>query len=113
MWSSLLVESVNLRLNLQCYWSELDGNGTIDWADAELTEGGVAQALLAHKTWQTALESQKIPAPQTYYVSPLDRCLSTARLTFAGLALPEKQPFVPVVKEVYIDSVLSHLDLLT
>ena len=42
----------------------------------------------------------KIPAPQSYYASPLDRCCQTAKLTFDGLDLPSDRPFKPLIKEM-------------
>ena len=84
----------------QCYWSKLDGNGTITWADAHLTEKGVEQARIANRFWATEIAIQKIPVPENYYTSPLDRCLATAEITFSGLDLPSRKPFAPVVKEV-------------
>lgn len=70
------------------------------WADARLTSKGAAQALAAHAFWKKELTEAKIPAPQSYYVSPLDRCIATANLTFTGLDLPDESPFKPVIKEV-------------
>jgi broad specificity phosphatase PhoE len=78
----------------------LDGNGTIEWADAHLTETGVAQALVANRFWNHALQNESIPPPDVYYASPLERCLSTAKLTFSGLPTGPDRPFVPIVKEV-------------
>jgi broad specificity phosphatase PhoE len=83
-----------------CYWSKLDGNGTISWADARITEKGASQALLANAFWKKGLADSKIPAPQSYYTSPMDRCLATANLTFSGLELPSERQFKPMVKEV-------------
>ncbi|OAX85530.1 hypothetical protein ACJ72_00068 [Emergomyces africanus] len=82
-----------------CYWSKLDGNGNITWSDAQLTETGIAQAIHARSTWAEQIENH-IPFPQSYYSSPLDRCLQTANLTFNDLPLPPDRPFKPVVKEV-------------
>ena len=84
----------------QCKWSRLPGNGTTDWTDARLTPTGVRQAEIAHDFWQRELVTSKIPAPESYYSSPLWRCLSTANITFANLPLPGNRPFRPVVKEV-------------
>jgi broad specificity phosphatase PhoE len=92
----------------QCYWSEQDGNGTITWSDADLTATGVAQALTANSFWATELANQKIPAPQSYYVSPLRRCLRTAKLTFSNLTLPSAQPFVPTIKELFREAIGVH-----
>lgn len=72
-----------------CYWSKLDGNDTVTWADAHITPKGEAQALVAHEFWKKALVETKIPAPEKYYSSPLDRCVATANLTFEGLDLPD------------------------
>lgn len=46
------------------------------------------------------MKEDKIPAPQSYYASPLDRCCHTAKLTFDGLDLPKDRPFKPVIKEM-------------
>lgn len=67
--------------------------------DAHLTDRGKQQALTANATWRRALASG-LPAPESYYCSPLDRCLETAKLTFDGLELPKDRPFKPLVKEV-------------
>lgn len=91
-----------------CYWSERDGNDTTTWADAQLTPTGVQQAHAAHRFWQHLLADEKITPPQTYYTSPLSRCLATARLTFAGLALPRGSPFAPTVKERFREGVSAH-----
>jgi broad specificity phosphatase PhoE len=91
-----------------CYWSERDGNSTTTWADAKLTETGVQQALKVNKFWDRLLEEEKITAPQSYYTSPLWRCLDTARLTFSGLELPKKYPFKPVVKELLREGISAH-----
>jgi broad specificity phosphatase PhoE len=45
------------------------------------------------------LRTQHLPAPESYYTSPLTRCLQTAALTFDVLALPADRAFAPVVKE--------------
>ncbi|KAI1748571.1 phosphoglycerate mutase-like protein [Xylaria castorea] len=83
-----------------CYWGPLDGNGTVIWRDARLTEAGLAQCTKSHDFWEHALATEKIPAPQTYYSSPLIRSATTANLTFSGLELPEDRPFAPTVKEL-------------
>ncbi|MCJ1277553.1 hypothetical protein MMC21_005366 [Puttea exsequens] len=83
------------------YWSKLDGNGTLTWTDAHLTEKGIAQANKVHVFWKKEIQNQQIPTPDTYYTSPLHRCLATAEATFSGLDLPAKRPFVPTVKELF------------
>ncbi|KAL9602144.1 MAG: hypothetical protein Q9219_002008 [cf. Caloplaca sp. 3 TL-2023] len=91
-----------------CYYSELDGNGTVTWADARLTPKGVTQAQTVNSFWASEIKDQKIPTPQSYYTSPLTRCLATANLTFSGLKLPSRHPFVPTVKEFFREGISGH-----
>ena len=91
-----------------CYWSIRDGNGTTSWADAKLTSNGVAQAEIANKFWAKEIAVQKVPTPQSYYTSPLTRCLATAEITFTGLNLPARHPFVPEVKEFLREGISGH-----
>jgi len=70
------------------------------WADAHLTENGIGQAKLVNAFWRRQISDQRTPIPQTYYTSPLRRCLATANVSFLGLKLPADRPFIPVVKEV-------------
>jgi broad specificity phosphatase PhoE len=51
---------------------------------------------------------EHITPPESYYTSPLSRCLSTANLTFFGLDLPRKHPFVPTVKELFREGISAH-----
>lgn len=82
------------------YWAKLEGNGTVTWADAHLTEEGKAQVLQAHNFVAHQLSTEAMPAPQSYYVSPLYRCLQTANLTWSDLSLPVDKPFKPIIKEL-------------
>ena len=91
-----------------CYYSVRDGNSTVTWSDARLTPLGVSQALAVNQFWKTEIAVQKIPVPQTYYTSPLTRCLQTANLTFSGLSLPRKYPFIPEVKEFFREGISGH-----
>lgn len=77
----------------------LDGADGITWFDANLTGIGQGQALDVHELWQSTLPNG-IPAPETYYVSPMTRAIETADLTFNGLSLPENGKYKPIVKEV-------------
>ncbi|KAF7588729.1 hypothetical protein BBP40_005290 [Aspergillus hancockii] len=90
-----------------CHWSLLDGDETGNWVDARLTEVGINQAKTANKAWKKQLED-KIPHPQAYYVSPLNRCLATASLTFEGLGLPHTDPFRPLIKELVRETLGLH-----
>ncbi|KAJ5135795.1 uncharacterized protein N7515_005073 [Penicillium bovifimosum] len=92
-----------------CYWAELDGNGTASWVDATLTPTGESQALKANAFWQKQIHEQRIHTPDHYYVSPLTRTLQTANLTFTGLVLPKgSAPFKPTVKELFREGISIH-----
>jgi broad specificity phosphatase PhoE len=78
------------------------------WADAELTPLGINQALTANTFWKRALTEAKIPAPESYYTSPLERCLSTAHYTFSGLSLPAASQFRPIIKELLREDIGVH-----
>ena len=69
------------------------------WADAHLTKLGIQQAQGAHDFWKEQIEEQQIPTPQSFYVSPLDRAINTADVTFRGLALGD-MPYKPLIKEM-------------
>ncbi|TAQ91405.1 hypothetical protein B7494_g189 [Chlorociboria aeruginascens] len=90
-----------------CYWSMLEGDGTIEWADAHLNPTGVSQALKANAFWASQI-LLGIPLPQSYYTSPLDRCCATANLTFSNLPLPSSSPFIPQVKEFLREGISVH-----
>ena len=91
-----------------CYWSERDGNSTVTWADAKLTENGKQQALRVNAFWNHLIADESISPPESFYTSPLYRCLDTARLTFEGVKLPRNTPFVPVVKEFLREGISAH-----
>lgn len=91
-----------------CYEAELNGNGTVEWFDALLDPTGVEQALIAHNYWKHEIAVAKTPPPQSYYTSPLSRCLQTANYTFSGLELPQQYPFVPTVKELLREGISIH-----
>ncbi|KAL9051396.1 MAG: hypothetical protein Q9162_006050 [Coniocarpon cinnabarinum] len=91
-----------------CYWSLIDGNGTTVWSDAQLTPTGVAQAQTANNLWTHLIKTQNIPTPNSFYVSPLTRCLQTANVTWDGVPLPPSQPFIPTVKELFRESISLH-----
>lgn len=91
-----------------CYWAEQDGNATVTWADAALTEAGIAQTTKANTFWRSQLADAGMPAPQSYYSSPLTRCTTTANLTFDSLDLPADRPFAPTIKELFRESISIH-----
>jgi broad specificity phosphatase PhoE len=69
------------------------------WDDARLTEEGKRQARTANGAWAKQIKN-KVPFPESFFVSPLNRCLETAYITFDGLDKDSVRPFRPVVKEV-------------
>ncbi|KAM3554006.1 hypothetical protein MY1884_006361 [Beauveria asiatica] len=91
-----------------CYWAELDGNGTSTWADPKLTPQGLAEASKASAFYETRFQEHGMPLFESYYSSPLTRCVQTAQGTFAGLALPAARPFAPVIKELFRESISIH-----
>ncbi|KAA8571632.1 hypothetical protein EYC84_001626 [Monilinia fructicola] len=92
-----------------CYWSHLDGDANSTWADSQLAPTGVAQALIANNFWENLITTQKVSPPQSYYVSPLTRCLETCSLTFSNLSIPTSSPpFIPIIKELLREGISSH-----
>ncbi|KAF2643515.1 phosphoglycerate mutase family protein [Massarina eburnea CBS 473.64] len=91
-----------------CYWSELDGNGTAVWTDAHLTPTGQEQALSVNRFWNSLITKEKTTPPESYYTSPMYRCLETSNLTFSGLPLPKKTPFLPTIKELFREGISAH-----
>jgi broad specificity phosphatase PhoE len=89
-----------------CYWAQLTGNGTIYWEDAHLTRTGELQAQIASTFWKHEIEVEKMTPPQSYYTSPMARCLATANITFGGLDL--QYPFIPTVKELLREGISIH-----
>lgn len=82
-----------------CYYAQEEGNATVTWADAKLTRNGIKQAEDVNKFWAHLISEEKVTPPETYYSSPLYRCLDTAKITFGNLTLPKQSQFKPVVKE--------------
>lgn len=102
MYVNTLFLTQRIRFNLsdiQEYWSLLDGDEYGSWVDARLTDLGISQAQTARETWERQIK-QGIPSPQSYYVSPLNRCCQTAQVTFEDLDMPGTKPFRPLIKEV-------------
>ncbi|KAG9240202.1 histidine phosphatase superfamily [Calycina marina] len=86
-----------------CYWAELDGNGTVIWADAHITDNGAAQAQNANTFWKSQIANQQQSIPQSFYTSPLSRCLETAQITWAGITEQ-----APTVKELFREHISQH-----
>ncbi|CAF3653967.1 unnamed protein product [Fusarium graminearum] len=83
-----------------CYWGPLPGNGTSVWEDALLTPAGVAESHKANAYFKSRFEDEGMPFFDSYYASPLARCVQTAHETFTGIKFPKDKPFVPMVKEL-------------
>ncbi|KAE8150930.1 histidine phosphatase superfamily [Aspergillus avenaceus] len=90
------------------YWSHLDGNGTVSWVDAKLAETGIQQARELSDFWGNAVNTDKVPLPDTFYTSPLARCLETSKLVFTRLAEDAGKQFRPVVKELLRERLADH-----
>ncbi|KAF2726309.1 phosphoglycerate mutase [Polychaeton citri CBS 116435] len=91
------------------YWSKLDGDGELYWADAHLTERGQGQAREASRFYRQQFgEKVLMPVPQAYVVSPMYRCLQTSNITFAGLDLPTERSFKPKIKELLREVMGEH-----
>ncbi|KAF4984709.1 hypothetical protein FZEAL_150 [Fusarium zealandicum] len=82
-----------------CYWGEQAGNGTAIWQDPLLTPAGLQEAYKANAYFKSRFEDEGMPYFETFYTSPLARCVRTAYETFKGLDLPKSAPFEPIVKE--------------
>ncbi|GJN67811.1 hypothetical protein PLICBS_001853 [Purpureocillium lilacinum] len=91
-----------------CYWAELDGNGTATWADPLLTPQGAAEASRANAYFASRLRDHGMPAFDSYYSSPLKRCIQTADGTFSSLHLPAGKPFRPTIKELFREGISIH-----
>jgi broad specificity phosphatase PhoE len=93
-----------------CYYSELEGNSTVTWADAHLTDLGIEQARFIGRFWASLISKEKIVPPETYYSSPLMRALQTAEYTFSPLRtmLPRNSPFIPTIKEGFREGISAH-----
>ncbi|PYH87609.1 phosphoglycerate mutase family protein [Aspergillus ellipticus CBS 707.79] len=91
------------------YYSLLPSDPTTNatFHDAHLTSLGKSQARTAHAAWRAQLPHH-IPTPESFYVSPLNRCLETASLTFEGLGVEGTQPFRPVIKELLRETIGLH-----
>ncbi|OQO02267.1 hypothetical protein B0A48_11821 [Cryoendolithus antarcticus] len=89
------------------HWSKLEGNGTVTWADAELTDIGEGQAREAGK-FISKLLGEGMPVPERWEISPLRRCCHTASLTWAGMTMPEGKEWRPVIREMLREVMGEH-----
>ncbi|KXH38020.1 phosphoglycerate mutase [Colletotrichum simmondsii] len=96
------------------YWSYLDGDGVVTWLDAALVDAGIQQAKDLSTFWaratSTAAEGEGVPFPESFYTSPLRRCLETSNLAFGPLVESKGagREFRPVVKEGLRERMTDH-----
>ncbi|ETN41469.1 uncharacterized protein HMPREF1541_03405 [Cyphellophora europaea CBS 101466] len=96
-----VAESFYGTVQWDCYWSTLEGNETVSWADAHLTTVGQGQARTASAFWDSQIRDQKMKTPDAYYLSPFDRAIETADITYRSLTFPPgSAPFSPLIKEM-------------
>ncbi|OKL61850.1 hypothetical protein UA08_02853 [Talaromyces atroroseus] len=74
-----------------CYWSLLDGNETMTWDDARLTEIGKSQAQTANNAWRRQIEN-KIPFPETFYLVRETLGIHTCDRRSSKTAIVEEYP---------------------
>ncbi|KAF7521195.1 hypothetical protein G7054_g12516 [Neopestalotiopsis clavispora] len=89
------------------HWALLDGDGTVTWADADLTEKGQQQAVETGRIWAELIRERDMPFP-ALYCSPLQRCLKTSRIIYQDLAASRGLPYQPLVKELLREQMGKH-----
>ncbi|KAL0940394.1 phosphoglycerate mutase [Colletotrichum truncatum] len=90
------------------YWSRLDGDGVVTWLDAELVDTGIRQARDLNAFWKAVTTAEGVPFPESFYTSPLRRCLETSKLAFGSLVEERGQEFTPVIKEGLRERMTDH-----
>ncbi|GKT44430.1 putative phosphoglycerate mutase [Colletotrichum spaethianum] len=90
------------------YWSRLDGDGVVTWLDAALVDTGIHQAKDLSAFWADSTTTEKVPFPESFYTSPLRRCLETSKLVFGGLIEEKGQEFRPLIKEGLRERMTDH-----
>lgn len=85
-------------------WALKDGDGVNTWFDSFLTPAGEQQARDLSKLWETLTTEDNVPFPQSFYTSPMARCLQTTELAFA----PLRPPFRATVKEALRERYTLH-----
>jgi broad specificity phosphatase PhoE len=69
---------------------------------------GYHEAEIARDYFASRFKDEKLPFFDSYYTSPLSRCLETARVTFESQDLPADKPFIPTVKEYLREGISGH-----
>lgn len=81
----------------QCFWKTQNGNGSVEWYDAELTDAGQIQIVNMTRAWIGA----NVPYPESYYVSPMRRTLQTWRLLWGAAPIKVRPTVIEVARETY------------
>lgn len=102
-----LAETYYGTQNWDCYYSLLDGDldkdSGIIWADAQLSKLGRSQAHNMSKLWESQITTAKMPIPELWFSSPMERACRTAEITFQSLqqnGILKDAKFIPTVKEL-------------
>lgn len=84
-----------------CHYAALPGDPLSDirWIDARLSKLGERQAAAQGTFWRDQLSVKKMPTPQAWYASPMERACRTAQITFEPLNDELRLNFVPLIKE--------------
>lgn len=90
------------------HWSYLDGDGKDAWADAELVEKGIDQAKELGDFWTKTAQNDGTPLPETFYTSPLRRCMHTTRLAYTPVTEAYERKFQPIIKELLRERLTNH-----
>ncbi|KAK6542600.1 hypothetical protein TWF694_006544 [Orbilia ellipsospora] len=75
-----------------CLWTRQDGNGTVQWIDAELTPRGVQKAKNLNGLWKKFMGKTPLATPELFLSSPLSRAAETLIHTFN---LKNRDPLPP------------------
>ncbi|KAK2062088.1 phosphoglycerate mutase [Colletotrichum caudatum] len=96
------------RVEWDSHWSHLEGDGVVTWLDAELVDTGIQQAKELSAFWAEATTTERVPFPESFYTSPLRRCLETSRLAFGALVEAKGEEFRPLIKEGLRERMTDH-----
>lgn len=83
-----LAESYYGAAAWDCHFAELDGDpdSNISWSDAHLSKLGQQQAREQSEFWTKQIREAKMPAPRSWFVSPMNRACKTCEITFTPLS---------------------------
>lgn len=70
------------------------GNAIMEWIDAALTPEGIRQSSELSNSWAVQLSSNRAPLPESFYVSPMRRCMETYFYTWKNITDFSPRPIV-------------------